>query len=654
MVVKRLLVFALIVASTVKGADAPFGDIPASLSLSASQSVRRNAANNGFEAFTPGGGGGTPGGSDTDIQFNNSGSFGGSDDFKWIDADTALLIGGSSFSIADQGNIRVSKAFKIEARNNADNGNILVLEKKVTSGHDNLVVGDTSGGRIEFTGAGNNMSILPASDGSLNITAVGGSIDITADLADAFSTNINGDLEIQNGGWLLLQPQTTPAPPNRSFGPFEGVMYEDSTDHHFYGYNGTAWRQLDNNPTPTPTATATPSATATATATPSATATATPTATAAAPADAHYVTTQSESGLSNEFNLGALSNGFLKQTVTTGVSTITIDSSTYLTGNQTITLTGDVTGSGATAITTTLANIPSSVPAAGSIIFADIAAPSSPSAAHLAIFGDSTDLRFHDKNAAGTIGTTVVADTGATNNFLTAVSASGVISKAQPSYSNLSGTDAPAIGNVTGLGTGVGTALAVNVGTAGAFVTNGGALGTPSSGTVSSCTAATDSTAGVMSAADHTTLTNISTATATGVAPPFVCVGCPAVAFKTGVDFKTNAVTDIFTVPTSRAFLVNWAEIIPTTVSGGLAVAIVWKIQDSVGSFALTTVTAASSAAPITTKAWFQTGTIAAGNGGGTGAIAAAADKIQFNISTAWTTSTTVTGTVIVHGYYTQ
>ena len=42
-------------------------------------------------------------------------------------------------------------------------------------------------------------------------------------------------------------------------------------------------------------------------------------------------------------------------------------------------------------------------------------------------------------------------------------------------------TSAPLTG-ITGLGTGVGTALAVNTGSAGAFVVNGGALGTPSSG----------------------------------------------------------------------------------------------------------------------------------------------------------------------------
>jgi hypothetical protein len=45
-------------------------------------------------------------------------------------------------------------------------------------------------------------------------------------------------------------------------------------------------------------------------------------------------------------------------------------------------------------------------------------------------------------------------------------------------------TVTPAVGSITGLGTGVATALAVNTGTAGAFVVNGGALGTPSSGTL--------------------------------------------------------------------------------------------------------------------------------------------------------------------------
>lgn len=49
-------------------------------------------------------------------------------------------------------------------------------------------------------------------------------------------------------------------------------------------------------------------------------------------------------------------------------------------------------------------------------------------------------------------------------------------------------TGLPISTGVSGLGTGVATALAVNTGTAGAFVVNGGALGTPSTGTLTNAT----------------------------------------------------------------------------------------------------------------------------------------------------------------------
>lgn len=49
-------------------------------------------------------------------------------------------------------------------------------------------------------------------------------------------------------------------------------------------------------------------------------------------------------------------------------------------------------------------------------------------------------------------------------------------------------TITPAVGSITGLGTNVATALAVNVGSAGSVVVNGGVLGTPSSGTVTNLT----------------------------------------------------------------------------------------------------------------------------------------------------------------------
>lgn len=63
----------------------------------------------------------------------------------------------------------------------------------------------------------------------------------------------------------------------------------------------------------------------------------------------------------NSVDLSALVSGKQNQLNGTGFvkasgTTISYDNSTYITGNQTITLSGDVTGSGTTAITTTLAN----------------------------------------------------------------------------------------------------------------------------------------------------------------------------------------------------------------------------------------------------------------------------------------------------------
>lgn len=77
-------------------------------------------------------------------------------------------------------------------------------------------------------------------------------------------------------------------------------------------------------------------------------------------------------------------------------------------------------------------------------------------------------------------------------------------------------TITPAVGSITGLGTGVGTALAVNVGTAGSPVVNGGALWTPSSGTATNLTGtATGLTAGITNALKSATTTvDVSAATA--------------------------------------------------------------------------------------------------------------------------------------------
>jgi hypothetical protein len=71
---------------------------------------------------------------------------------------------------------------------------------------------------------------------------------------------------------------------------------------------------------------------------------------------------------------------------------------------------------------------------------------------------DQTYNRFNDRNAGDVTGTTVVPDAGASNNFLTGITPYGVITKAQP-----------AVGNLSGVGTGVAPALGNGANTTGGF-----------------------------------------------------------------------------------------------------------------------------------------------------------------------------------------
>jgi hypothetical protein len=153
----------------------------------------------------------------------------------------------------------------------------------------NTLIGDQVN---PFSGNSHMVAIgYGAGSAANNITngiAIGDAVDViesnTSAIGNLSSTNIYfGFDRVENRGnanmhgrELFLMPTATPA------SPVEGEIYARASNHHFYGYNGTIFKQLDNDtPTPTPTftpsATSTPTATATSTATPTATATATPT-----------------------------------------------------------------------------------------------------------------------------------------------------------------------------------------------------------------------------------------------------------------------------------------------------------------------------------------------------------------------------------------
>ena len=182
-----------------------------------------------------------------------------------------------------------------------------------------------------------------------------------------------------------------------------------------------------------------------------------------------------------------LFNGALG-TPTSGVATNLTGTASSLTAGTVTTnanLTGDVTSVGNA---TTLANIPTATPAAGTILYTNISAPSSPASGKVSVYSDSTDLRLHDKNASGVIGTTVVADTGAANNYISAISTAGAITKSRPACATLS--DSTTLCS-TSPGTGVATAITANLSAAGGLTTTI-ASGTSAMGTgaISSATCA--------------------------------------------------------------------------------------------------------------------------------------------------------------------
>lgn len=77
-------------------------------------------------------------------------------------------------------------------------------------------------------------------------------------------------------------------------------------------------------------------------------------------------------------------------------------------------------------------------------VFTEITAPSTPASGFVTNYADSTNHILTSINSSGTSSNTVVPSTASTHNFATAISSAGVISYAQPAFSDISGSVAAA------------------------------------------------------------------------------------------------------------------------------------------------------------------------------------------------------------------
>jgi len=185
-----------------------------------------------------------------------------------------------------------------------------------------------------------------------------------------------------------------------------------------------------------------------------------------------------------------------------GAATATSVNGTTIPSSKTLVVTTDKLSALAATTSSELAGVISDETGSGALVFAtsptlttpNIGAATATSVNGTTIPSSKTLVVTTDKLSALAATTSaelagVISDETGTGSLVFATSpALTTPNLGTPSAGTLSNCTGLPVGGVSGLGTGVSTALAVNTGTAGAFVVNGGALGTPSSGTVTNLT----------------------------------------------------------------------------------------------------------------------------------------------------------------------
>lgn len=153
-------------------------------------------------------GGGTPGGSDTQVQFNDADAFGGD--------------GGLTYNKTNK-----TLAFKASV---GGAGNVFDLFDSDSGNRGGLYIDESPFVELLLNGTSRAVQLI-ASSTDAKVVALSGA-------ATAILDGVAGSVSASN----LFALTPTADPPGS---PTEGMIYAD-TDHHLYYYNGTIWKTLDN------------------------------------------------------------------------------------------------------------------------------------------------------------------------------------------------------------------------------------------------------------------------------------------------------------------------------------------------------------------------------------------------------------------------
>lgn len=260
-----------------------------------------------WTSAAPSGGGGTPGGSNTQVQFNDSGAFGGDADFTWNKTTNLLTINGSAVAVQDDA-ANNAAIFPITVRHTttgtaAVGMGVGISYETENSGGSNSIQGrdvfalsatgpDSSSRTFQLNAGGSVVNAMTLYSSKGLDVGTGSPTDPGNGIINAFNGYKVGATTATNG--TILRGDGT------SFKATTFTVAAPGTSGNVLTSDGTNWLSSPDTGGG-----------------------------GGAGTGLSYITKVAEGTLSNEFALASLATGLLKNTTTTGVPTIAVAKTDY-------------------------------------------------------------------------------------------------------------------------------------------------------------------------------------------------------------------------------------------------------------------------------------------------------------------------------------